>query len=93
MTMDVGVVKKRLDHLVELGVLPDLKDEETVRRDHRAILMGLAVGLRPSVNRSAMAMEGALRDNDWKGGWDTAAPGYLLARAWRELRELEAAPA
>ena len=47
--------------------------------------------LRESVSRFACVMEGVLRDNDHKGGWDDCEPGWLLRRMGQELAELRRA--
>jgi hypothetical protein len=43
---------------------------------------------RPKVAAFAELMEKALRENDYKGGWDRCKPKWLLARACEELAEL-----
>lgn len=44
---------------------------------------------RPCVTLFADAMEGALRRNDAKGGWEDDDPEWLLGRLKQETRELE----
>ena len=78
--MDTGMLRA-IDQLVKMGAVPDLKDEDTGRHDHHAILMGLVVGRRPSVNRFARVMDEQLRANDRKGWWRQAAPGHCLAES------------
>lgn len=48
-------------------------------------------GIRADLAWFATQMEGKLRQNDHKGGWDNATFGYLQARLIEEIRELEAA--
>ena len=48
-------VKIVIDHLVEIGALPDVR-MESGERDHQAIVEGLLTALRPSVLRFARVM-------------------------------------
>lgn len=45
---------------------------------------------RPEVQRFAVLMEQALRDNEHRGGWDGCDADWLLTRLDEEARELHA---
>ena len=77
-----------VDRLVGMGVVPDVRDEATGRRNHHAVVMGL-LALRPSVLRFARAMDVRLRDNDHKGGWEHEVPRRLIERVRDEVQELD----
>ena len=77
-----------IDQLVEMGALADVR-RESGDRDHQAIVAGLLTALRPSVLRFARVMEGRLRENDDKGGWEHDMPQWLIGRVRDEVQELD----
>lgn len=43
--------------------------------------------MRPPVYRFALQMERVLKQNDYKGGWDTCSISYLDMRLQQEIHE------